>query len=182
MQFLSASVCLRPVTLDDAEGLSRAYQRNREHLAPWQPHRTEEFFTSQGQAADLREHLDERAAGRRIRWVLVEGERIVGTVALSNIALGPFRSANLGYWIDADYNGRGLATAAVQTVVYLADAELDLHRLEAGTVLENTQSQRVLEKCGFEVVGTARNYLHINGAWRDHRLFQRVLNNRPPAL
>jgi [ribosomal protein S5]-alanine N-acetyltransferase len=32
----------------------------------------------------------------------------------------------------------------------------------------------VLEKNGFEQIGLARKYLHINGAWRDHLLFQRV--------
>ena len=49
-----------------------------------------------------------------------------------------------------------------------------LHRLEAGTLVDNTGSQRVLEKNGFERIGLARQYLHINGTWRDHLLFQRV--------
>ena len=41
--------------------------------------------------------------------------------------------------------------------------------------MENTASQRVLAKCGFEQFGFAPKYLHINGAWRDHRMFQRIL-------
>jgi ribosomal-protein-alanine N-acetyltransferase len=49
-----------------------------------------------------------------------------------------------------------------------------LHRLEAGTMLENVASQRVLEKNGFERIGIAREYLHIDGDWRDHVLFQKV--------
>jgi ribosomal-protein-alanine N-acetyltransferase len=55
-----------------------------------------------------------------------------------------------------------------------AFAELDLHRLEAGTLVDNLASQRVLTKNGFERIGLARNYLHISGAWRDHVLFQRT--------
>ena len=49
-----------------------------------------------------------------------------------------------------------------------------LHRLEAGTLLHNLASQRVLEKNGFERFGLARKLLRINGEWRDHVLFERL--------
>jgi ribosomal-protein-alanine N-acetyltransferase len=39
----------------------------------------------------------------------------------------------------------------------------------------------VLAKCGFSQIGTAPNYLHIDGAWRDCHLFQRILNSREPG-
>jgi ribosomal-protein-alanine N-acetyltransferase len=55
-----------------------------------------------------------------------------------------------------------------------AFGSLGLHRLEAGTLVDNPASQRVLEKNGFELVGLARNYLHIGGEWRDHLLYQRT--------
>jgi len=57
-----------------------------------------------------------------------------------------------------------------------------LHRVEAGTLLHNTASQRVLERCGFEYYGTAPRYLFIRGAWRDHRLYQRILHDKPLPL
>ncbi|MGW2940119.1 GNAT family N-acetyltransferase [Streptomyces sp. NPDC001156] len=44
----------------------------------------------------------------------------------------------------------------------------------------NLGSQRVLAKCGFEAIGTARNYLHNDGEWRNHMLFQKILNDRAP--
>lgn len=177
---LSAGVYLRPAVVSDAEALSHAYERNYGHLAPFEPSRGEEFYTVQGQAERLRDQLKQRDAGQRADWVLAEEERVVGTVSVSNIIRGPLQSANLGYWVDAGHNGKGLATAAVRAVCRLADTELGLHRLEAGTVPENTSSQRVLEKCGFELIGTARGLLHIAGSWRDHRMYQRILNDRPP--
>ncbi|MEU2632688.1 GNAT family protein, partial [Kitasatospora sp. NPDC007106] len=60
-----------------------------------------------------------------------------------------------------------------------ADTELGLHRLEAGAAAANLASQRVLEKCGFERIGTARGLLFLDGAWRDHVLFQKLLHDRP---
>jgi [ribosomal protein S5]-alanine N-acetyltransferase len=91
---------------------------------------------------------------------------------------GPLRSANLGYWVDASRNGRGLATRAVAAAVEQAFGPLGLHRLQAGTLVDNVASQRVLEKNGFELIGLARNYLHIGGAWRDHLLYQRTVEGR----
>ncbi|KUJ69958.1 hypothetical protein ACZ90_06205 [Streptomyces albus subsp. albus] len=178
---LADRIRLRPVLPDDAEGMCRAFIRNRDHLRPWDPARDARFFTPEGQADRLRDQLAQRDAGRLLAWVLDDGEHILGTATLSNIVPGPFRNAYLGYWIDAGHNGKGLATAAVRAVLRVADEHLDLHRVEASTLVENTGSQRVLRKNGFEAIGTAPHYLHINGAWRDHVLFQRILNDRPPA-
>ncbi|MGK5628647.1 GNAT family N-acetyltransferase [Streptomyces sp. URMC 123] len=179
---LGDGVLLRPLALDDAEALCDAYRRNREHLRPWEPVRDEAFFTPEGQAANVRALLDQRAAGLRMPWVLTDGgDRVIGLVSLANIVMGPFRSANLGYWTDVAHGRRGLASRAVERVCQDARERLDLHRVEAGTLTDNEASQRVLAKCGFEPIGLAPRYLHIHGEWRDHLLFQRILHNNPPA-
>ncbi|MFF3457883.1 GNAT family N-acetyltransferase [Streptomyces sp. NPDC002730] len=157
-----------------AEAVADALVRNRDHMRPWSPHRPAAFFTPEGQAVRL-------APDPAVRhWHFTDGRRVVGQFTLTDIVLGPFRSASLGYWIDAEYTGRGLATRAVEEVCRAAREELGLHRIQAGTLLDNAASQRVLAKCSFEVIGTASRYLHINGEWRDHRLFQRILHNDPP--
>ena len=56
-----------------------------------------------------------------------------------------------------------------------AFGELGLHRVEAGTLVHNRASQRVLERNGFVRYGLAPQYLRIAGRWQDHVLFQ-VLN------
>ena len=116
-----------------------------------------------------------------VPWVLIAGDRLVGTATLSNIVAGSWRSGDLGYWIDVAEVGRGLASAAVAAVCAIADSELLLHRIAASTRAENAASQRVLTKNGFEQYGFARNYLHINGAWGDSNLYQRILNARAPG-
>lgn len=166
---------LRPTAPTDAEALAAAARRNRDHLRPWEPRRPDSFFTTEGQAERLGALLADRDVGRAVAWLLVEGEHVVGAFNLTNVVQGPFRSASLGYWVDGAYTGRGLATAAVRRVCEAARTETGLHRVEAATLLTNEGSQRVLEKCGFEGIGVAARYLHIDGKWRDHKLFQRVL-------
>ncbi|MEU9118966.1 GNAT family protein [Streptomyces sp. NPDC048506] len=185
---LTSDVLLRPAAPEDAPGLARAYARSREHLRRWEPDREEAFFTLAGQAERLRDLLAEQSAGRVMPWVMVRlpdeaaaEPDVVGTITLTGIVLGPWRSANVGYWVDAGQVRRGLASAALRAVCVAADAELGLHRLQAGTLLDNVASQRTLTSCGFTPYGVAENYLHINGAWRDHRLFQKILNGRRPG-
>ncbi|MCX4969690.1 GNAT family N-acetyltransferase [Streptomyces sp. NBC_00654] len=178
---VAQDVTLRPAALTDAHSLAAVLVRNRAYMAPWEPIRTEAFYTPEGQAVRLTSMLVERNAGRSMPWVLADGEdRAIGAVTFNSIVRGPLRSAGLGYWVDADRAGQGLTTAAVRVVCDIARDELGLHRVSAGTALDNVASQRVLAKCGFEHIGTAPRYLHINGEWRDHRLFQRILHNDPP--
>ena len=156
---------IRPLTSEDAGDLAAILMANREFLAPFEPDRDERFYTSDGQ----RERIE---SGEQQAFAILDGERIAGTVALSNIVRGPFQSANLGYWVAQEVNGRGLATRAVGEVIEFAFGELGLHRLEAGTQVDNVASRRVLEKNGFEAIGIARRYLRIAGEWRDHMLFE----------
>jgi ribosomal-protein-alanine N-acetyltransferase len=178
---LPGGVVLRLAVQGDADALCAAYVDNRRHLAPWEPRRSEDFFTVEGQRIRLDERVRQFAEGRLVPWHLESGDgRIVGAVTLTGIVLGPFCSAYLGYWIAADQQGHGLATAAVERVCRIAREAVGLHRIEATTLVDNTGSQRVLEKCGFEQIGQAPRYLHIDGEWRDHRMFQRILHDDDP--
>lgn len=174
---LAEGVRLRPLLLEDAGALADAYARNRGHLAPWEPIRPEDHYAEIGQAQRVADLLNEVDAGRHLALALTAGDLIVGTVNLSNIVRGPLLSGSLGYWIDADHQGRRLATKAVAATIEHARDDLGLHRLEAGTLLHNTGSQRVLLANGFVEIGVAREYLLIEGRWQDHRLFQRLLTS-----
>lgn len=46
---LPEGVVLRPVQKLDARALTEAFQKNRAHLAPWEPIRPDKFYTVQGQ-------------------------------------------------------------------------------------------------------------------------------------
>ena len=174
---LADGILLRPVEPRDAEPLADAYRRNREHLAPWEPTRDEQFFTTRWHRDEIALLLDQLDAGRKIPLVLVDGDEVVGRVNVNGIMRGAFQSASLGYWVDAAYGGRGLATSAVLAVVGLALDDLGLHRLEASTLPHNHRSQRVLERAGFEVIGVAPRYLQFAGTWQEHRLYQRILHD-----
>ena len=178
---LPCGALLRQLDANDADALLDAYLRNRSHLSPFEPVRPASFWTLEGQRARLESMVQQQAEGTQLPCAMVRDGRILGCATLNTIVRGPFRSASVGYWIDVDEVGKGLASAAVATLCRIADEELDLHRLEASVLPTNLASQRVLAKNGFEQFGFAHDYLHIDGKWQDCRIFQRILNSRAPG-
>jgi ribosomal-protein-alanine N-acetyltransferase len=174
---LPGGLILRVRGEQDARALAAAYQRNRGHLAPWDPTRTEDFFTEAGQLAQTRELLALRDVDAALPLVIADGDQIAGGVTLSHLVRGAFQSANVGYWLDRDHVGRGLASAALGALIDAARDEYGLHRIQAATLLANHASQSVLTRAGFERIGVAPNYLKIAGRWQDHVLFQRILHD-----
>jgi ribosomal-protein-alanine N-acetyltransferase len=166
---------IRPVEVADAEALAELYARNRVFLRPFTPVPAFDFFSTEGQRRRTRAAVALARRGTLRRFVILDysGE-IAGIVALENIIRGAAQTANVSYWVDEARNGRGLATHAVAAVLEEAFGPLALHRVEASALVDNAASQRVLVRNGFERIGLARRYLHINGAWRDHLLFQRT--------
>ena len=165
----------RLVALEDVPVLAELQRVNRDFLAPWEPVRPDDFFTVAGQRALVETALGSYEQGSALPHVIIDGGgQVVGRITLSQIVRGPFQSCSLGYWVSAAENGRGLATAAVRGIIGTAFSELGLHRIQAGTLLHNTGSQRVLERNGFVRIGVAPRYLKIAGQWQDHLLFQLV--------
>jgi RimJ/RimL family protein N-acetyltransferase len=71
-----------------------------------------------------------------------------GHLQLMNI-LPMLGQAMIGYSLVRRFRGRGFATRSVNLLVEWAFENVALHRIVAGTALENTSSQRVLERAGF---------------------------------
>ncbi|GLZ79500.1 hypothetical protein Afil01_43070 [Actinorhabdospora filicis] len=167
-------ITTRRLTMDDAPALAKLVTANREFLKPWEPARTEEYYTEDGQREVIEAQLLLQASGNaEVHVIELDGE-LAGRIMLAGIVRGPFHSCSVGYWVASSANGRGVASAAVAAMLRVAFDELGLHRVQAETLLHNHGSQRVLARNGFERIGLAPKFLRIDGEWQDHVLFQVV--------
>jgi len=167
----TSRLLLRTLGSRDVELLYDFDVRNRSWLEPWEPRRDEAYFTRERVASSIRADARALRRGTGARWhVFRHGEpgRILGSVSVSNIVLGVFLSAHLGYRLDAEETDRGFMTEALEAVIAHAFGPWGLHRLEANVMPRNLPSRRVLARLGFEEEGLARRYLKINGVWEDH--------------
>ncbi len=81
------------------------------------------------------------------------------------------RRAELGYWLGADFWGRGYATEASGAVIRHGFEQLDLHRIHASHLVRNPASGRVLQKLGMRREGRLRQHAWHRGGFEDLALF-----------
>ena len=147
------------------------------HLDRWSPPATTSFFTEAFWRERLAIAVEEYHAGRSARFVLqaraaaaAPEAPILGTCNYTNVVRGPFLACNLGYQVARSHQGLGLMSEALRATNAFVFGEMKLHRIMANYRPENTRSGRLLERLGFAREGLARDYLFIDGAWRDHVL------------
>ena len=171
---------LRPPQMRDHAAWATLRRESRAFLEPWEPRWS-------------RDHLSARAFRNRVSWaerMIRQGEAwpllllragdeaIVGGLTLSNIRREPADAGTLGYWTGAPYAAQGYMTEALSALRQFAFRELDLSRLEAACLPENTASRRLLERCQFKYEGVAQAYLQIAGRWRNHVLYASLREDR----
>ena len=176
-------VALRPIQRLDGPAWAEVRSRNAAWLAPWEatrpPGDDSVPLTFRGMVRELRRQA---SAGRTLPFALLVDGAFAGQVTVNNIVLGSARFASVGYWIDQRHAGRGFMPIAVALAVDHCWDALALHRVEVAIRPENVASLRVVEKLRFDEVGYARRFLHIDGDWRDHRLFALCREDVPGGL
>lgn len=171
---------LRPPAHSDFNAWVALRRDSKEFLQPWEPtwaedHLSRKSFTN-------RVYWAQRAIsnGNAVPFFLIRrsDEALLGAITLDNIRRGPAQAGTAGYWIGERFARAGYMREAVEAVVHYAFHTLDLSRLEAGCLQENTPSRQLLEKCGYKYEGVAQSYLQINGRWRNHVLYANLRLDR----
>jgi len=94
---------------------------------------------------------------------------LVGAVSLTII--GYARSAEIGYWIDGEHEGRGLASRAVAAVLDHAFGSLDIDRVALHTDAANERSRALARRLGFVEEGLLRQGLAFPDERRDEAVY-----------
>ena len=152
---------LRLSPIDEAEFVAAA-RRSRALHSPWvapasTPAKFEAYLARMSQP-------DQNAFTVRRR----DTDALVGVITISNVVMGPFRSAYTGYYAFAPFAGQGYMREALEAIVRHAFRVMKLHRLEANIQPGNRASIALAKSCGFRKEGFSPRYLKIGGRWRDH--------------
>ncbi len=174
---------LRPLAVSDRKAWRRVRERNAVWLGRW------DATTPPGAearprtfSAMVRTMQHEARAGRQLPFAVEYDGEFVGQLTVNNVTRGSAQFASIGYWIDEAHAGKGLMTRAVAMAIDHCFFGLRLHRVEVAIRPENKASLRVVEKLGIPEIGFAPRYLHIDGDWRDHRLFAITREDCPTGL
>ena len=107
---------------------------------------------------------------------------LIGQLTVSSISLGSAMSCSMGYWVASAHAGKGVAPTAVALACDYVFQVMGLHRVEICVRPENVKSLRVVQKLGMTEEGMRPAYLHIDGEWRDHRVFRLLADDYPDGV
>lgn len=155
-----------------ADAVLDFFDRNHEHLVRWDPPTPPRFYTVDFHRERLEAGATAFKLGSAWRWWLrLRGQprRVIGNMHFSQVVRGVLQATMLGYSLDAECEGHGLMREALDAGIgEVFSPAANLHRIQANVRPENTRSLALLQRLGFEQEGVAREYLYIDGAWRDH--------------
>ena len=175
---------LRVPTERAAGAMARFVTDNRDHFAPWDPLREDDYYTTSFWKHELATGVARVRDGTQLQFVIFEqggaNSEIVGQITYSGVTRGVFHAAYLGYGLDHRHTSKGFMTEALRATIDYYFDELNLHRIMANTMPSNEASRRVLDALGFEHEGLAKDYLFLAGQWQDHELLALTNPNWTP--
>lgn len=141
------------------------YSKRREmtKYLTWSPHPDVEYTKEYLQS--VKEHYK---TGLFYDWALVlkENDKMIGTCGFTRFNL-PNNYAEIGYVVNSDFRGHGIAAEAARRVLEFGFDMLALNRIEARYMIGNNASRRVMEKIGMTFEGVARAAVCKNGVYHD---------------
>ncbi len=156
----SVEVTLRDV-IDDDVLVFFAHMQDAEacHMAAFVPE----------DPSDLEAHVAHWSAIRKVPSIVTR------TIVINGVVVGHVASferagdAEVTFWIDRAWWGRGVARAALAAFL-----EIDGRRpIHARTAADNIASRRVLEACAFTVIDEERGYAEARGEEIDELVLRR---------
>ncbi|MEP9384745.1 GNAT family protein [Nocardioides sp. KR10-350] len=176
-------VTVRPLRRTDAHAWAEARRRSAAWLHPWDATVPPGVTARPSSFPVLVRRLRRQArAGITFPFAIEVDGAFAGQVTVNNIVRGSAQFASVGYWIDQRYAGRGITPLAVALVIDHCFTAARLHRIEICIRPENSNSLRVVEKLGINEIGYAPRFLHIDGAWRDHRIYAVTVEECPEGM
>lgn len=149
---------------------------SRKFLQPWEPTWRPDELTEGAFRTRVVRNGQEFSSGTAVSLLLfrLEDMQLLGGITIGYIRRGAAQSCMVGYWMGERHAANGHMSAALKLVIPYIFNGLQLHRIEAACIPDNDKSIRLLENAGFQREGLLREYLKINGQWRDHLMYSLI--------
>jgi ribosomal-protein-serine acetyltransferase len=160
---------LRSLQVDFAPLYVELVKHNYDYLCQWlvwppKMHGAEDFVQF------IKHCQKEQLQGRGITLGIIYLGKLVGNMAFKGIN-HQLKKVEFGYWLAADWQGKGIVSRACKTMVEYAFNELDLDKVEMHVATENYPSQRVCERLGMKAQGVITRAENLHGNIVDHQVY-----------
>jgi len=172
---------LRLIEPRHAEALNALVVNNYEHIREWSAWLTDK----------------ERPVERTLEWIGENMKRFgdgdgyeigiwhKGTIA-GQIGYNHFdrenRKTEIGYWLGATFQGKGLITNSCKILIGNAFANLGVNRIEIRCGTENFKSRKIPERLGFKDEGIAREADWLHDRFIDLAVYSMLASEWPGEI
>ncbi|MCW3071514.1 MAG: N-acetyltransferase [Bacteroidetes bacterium] len=156
---------LRPLQLADAPQLLQLIAANRKRINNYLPKTAQAVYDKSSAKNYIREKLKNEKEKREFCFLIIDQDKQepCGAVFLKNFEWS-VPKCELGYFIDKEYEGRGVTSGAIKVIISYCFEVLLLNKLFLRSATDNEGSKRVAEKNGFIEEGVLRkDFMTLKG-------------------
>ena len=162
-------VSLKLLESRHAEELFSLTDRNREYLREWLP-----WIDGTTKVESTRDFISSSrlsfAENRGLNLGIFYKDQIAGCIGLHEIDRGN-RKTSIGYWLGAEYQGKGIMTSSCRVLIDYAFNDLLLNRVEIRAAVTNSRSRSIPERLGFVNEGIVRQAEWLYDHYVDHVIY-----------
>jgi ribosomal-protein-serine acetyltransferase len=152
-----------------AEEMFALIDQNREFLKQWLP-----WLDSAQTPADTVEFLTAELArfqkGVGLHATIFYQGKLAGAVGYNQID-SRHNIGVIGYWLAADYNGKGIMTQSVKDLLLIGQQYYSLKQQEIHCAVDNIKSRAIAERLGFQQEGVIHNAERLYGRYVNHLVY-----------
>ena len=166
---IKADAYMRILDAHEAAALFALTNKNRTYLKRWLPW-LDRNKTPEDSLRFVEGCRDRYVNREALEAGLFSTNKLVGMIGFNTIDWTARRS-EIGYWIDAEHQGKGLITQGCRTLIDHGFNELDLNRIEIRCATGNNRSRAIPERIGFTCEGIMRQTEWLYDHFEDHCLY-----------
>lgn len=166
---LDEDLALKLIDLRDAEKVFALTENSRDYLREWLPW-VDTTLKVEDTKAFIQSSIKGFADNKSLTTVILYKNEIVGVAGYNSIDWSN-KIAYIGYWLGAEYQGKGIMTRAAKGLTDYAFHELKLNKVEIRAAVDNQKSRSVPKRLGFVEEGHIRSSEWLYDHYVDHIVY-----------
>ena len=163
------NVQMRPRTIGDAPLIFEAIDENRNYLREWLLW-IDSMTTVEIVESVVKEHIEKAESGTNVYMGIFYDDIYIGNIEVKNI--NRFSdSAQIGYWLSPEWQGRGIMTDCVRALTTYCFNELNLNSVHISCADGNIKSRAIPERLNFVQEGVLQECMKYHGIFYDEVIY-----------
>jgi len=166
---IDENINLELTAQNHAASLFDIVNNNRIHLSKFLP-----WVNNMQSVGDFKDYIQNceilYEQKKEVSFVIILNDKAVGRIGLHHLNLQN-KIGSIGYWIDENFEGRGIITKCCKALINYGFKDLNLNRIEIKAAVINLKSQAIPIRLNFKKEGILRQAEWVNGEFIDLILF-----------